>query len=100
MICLKIILSAQRLMYNKELCSELLNLHTNARACMSIYLSPFTRAPLDRAIPDIAVSSVGGRWLRAHVIWNGHRLSIAACHFVNTGDITRLYTDTARAHAS
>lgn len=65
-----------------------------------IYLSPFSRTPFDRAIPDIAVSSVGGRWLRTHGIWYGHRLAATLCHFVNTGNITRLYTDTAGAHTS
>lgn len=75
-----------------------INLHANT--CAYVYLPPFLRAPFDRAIPDIAVSSVGGRWLRTHVIWNGHCLAAAACHLVNAGNVTCLYADTARAHAS
>lgn len=63
-----------------------------------IYLAPFPRAPLDGTIPDIAVSSVGGRWLRTHVIWNGYCFAGAVCHLVDAGNVTCLYTNTARAH--
>jgi len=65
-----------------------------------MYLSPFSYIPLDGAIPDVAVSSVGGRWLRTHVIRNGYRLAGALCHFVDAGNITGLYADAAGAHAS
>lgn len=65
-----------------------------------MYLSPFSHVPSDRAIQDIAVSSIGGRWLRTQVIWNKNCLAGALCHFVNTGNVTSLYADTARAHAS
>jgi hypothetical protein len=65
----------------------------------NVYLPPFPRAPFDRTIQYIAVSSVGGRWLRTHVIWNGHCFAGAVCHLVDTGNVTCLYTNTARAHA-
>lgn len=66
----------------------------------NIYLPPFPHSPFDRTIQYIAVSSVGGRWLRTHVIWNGHCFAGAVCHLVDTGNVTCLYTNTARAHAS
>lgn len=64
-----------------------------------MYLAPFPCAPLDGTIPDIAVSSVGGRWLRTHVIWNEYCFAGAVCHLVDAGNVTCLYTNTARAHA-
>jgi len=64
-----------------------------------IYLPPFPSTPFDRTIQYIAVSSVGGWWLRTHVIWNGHCFASAMCHLVDTGNVTCLYTNTARAHA-
>lgn len=90
--------SVPQFMCNKELfprdCWSLI------QTCTNIYLPPFPRTPFDRTIQHIAVSSVGGWWLRTHVIWNGHCFAGAVCHLVDTGNVTCLYTNTARAHAS
>lgn len=86
--------------YNKEFFPPFIikSVHTICTN-ICIYLAPFPHVPLDRTIPDIAVSSVGGRWLRTHVIWNGHCFAGAVCHLVDAGNVTCLYTNTAGAHA-
>lgn len=63
------------------------------------YLGPVCRVPLDRTVKYVAVLSVGGRWLRAHIVRNNDRVAAPSSHLMDAVNISRLYTDAARLRA-
>lgn len=55
--------------------------------------------PLNRTVKYIAVLSVGGRRLRAHIVRNNDGVAAPSSHLVDAVDISCLYTDAARLRA-
>jgi hypothetical protein len=64
-----------------------------------IYLTPFARLPLDRAVDHVAVLLGSGRRLRAEVGADGQGIATAAGNFVDTMDVASLDAAAARPAA-
>lgn len=61
----------------------------------STHLGPLGGVPSDGAVQDIAVLTVDGRWLWAHVVGHYDRVGAASCHFMNAVHLAGLEPHTA-----
>jgi len=61
----------------------------------STHLGPLGGVPADGAVQNIAVLTVDGRWLWAHVVGHYDRVGATSGHFMNTVNLSGLEPHTA-----